>query len=260
MGSGVLIVALPRRRRLVARIPRGRGRQSTTALGHSQEVGRSDPAQATFYDRWFDSAWGHYAFEVERAALERAVGPLEGCRVLEVGCGTGRFTAAVEQHAGSVIGVDLDPAMLAIAARRVRAPLLVADAQHLPFDDATFDVTMAVTLCEFVTDPHLVVGELGRVTRPGGRIAIGALNARSAWGMARRRRLRRPPWQAAHFVTRQELVSFGRPLGRVTLHAALFAPGDLPGLDKVGPLLEGLERACPRFGAFQVLVVDKTGS
>jgi len=212
------------------------------------------------YDRWFDSPWGRYAFEVERATLERAVGPVDSRSVLDVGCGTGRFTAAMEQHAGSVAGVDLDPAMLAVAARRVKASLFVADAGCLPFEVATFDVTVAVTLCEFVTDPHVVVGELNRVTRPGGRIAIGALNPLSPWGVARRRRLQRPPWQTAHFFTRRELEALGRPFGRVTLHAALFAPGAIPGLGRIAPVLEGLGRACSRFGAFQVLVIDKAPS
>jgi ubiquinone/menaquinone biosynthesis C-methylase UbiE len=184
---------------------------------------------AVAYDRWFDSAWGRYAFEVERAILERAVGPLDGRRVLDVGCGTGRFTAAMEQHAGSVIAVDLDPAMLAVAARHVKTPLFVADAACLPFDDATFDVAVGVTLCEFVADPQIIIGELNRVTRPDGRIAIGALNPLSPWGVAGRRHLQRPPWQGAHFVTRRELAAHGRPFGYVTLHAALFVPGRDPG-------------------------------
>lgn len=213
--------------------------------------------EAVAHDRWFESTWGRYAFDVERAALDRAIGLLDGRSVLDVGCGTGRFTAAMEQRAGSVTGTDLDAAMLAVAARRVRAPLLLADAQRLPFGNATFDVTVAVTLCEFAADPQVTIGELGRVTRPGGRIAIGALNPLSPWGAARHRRLRRPPWQTARFVTGRELAALGRPVGRVTLQAALFAPGALPGLGQIGPLLEGIGRACPMFGAFQVLVIDK---
>jgi len=190
----------------------------------------------------------------------RAVGPLDGRRVLDVGCGSGRFTTALEQRGGLLTGEGLDPAMPAVAARRARTPLIVADAQRLPFDDATFDGTVAVTLCEFVTDPHLTVGELSRVTRRGGRIAVGALNPLSPRGVARRQHFQRPPWHAAHFVARWELAALGRQFGRVTLHAALFAPGALPGLDKVGPLLEGLGRAFPRFGAFKVLVIGKAPS
>jgi protein-L-isoaspartate O-methyltransferase len=130
---------------------------------------------AAAYDRWFDSARGRYAFTVEEAAIERAAGRVDGLQVLDAGCGTGRFTACLERCAARLAGVDLDPAMLAVAAQRVRVPLLAADACRLPFRDAAFDVAVAVTVCEFAASPAAVVAELARVTRPGGRIVIGAL-------------------------------------------------------------------------------------
>jgi len=210
------------------------------------------------YDRWFDARWGCYAFTVELTAIERAAGRLDGLRVLDAGCGTGRFTAAFERPAARLAGVDLDPAMLTVAARRVRAPLLAADAGELPFRDAAFDVTIAVTVCEFTASPAALVAELARVTRPGGRVVIGALNRRSAWGLARRRQLRRPPWQAARFLTRRQLRALGARHGRVRLHGTLITPGAVPGSWRIGPLLEALgRRAFPAAGAFQVLTVEK---
>lgn len=144
-------------------------------------LGSEPCTDAPGYDRWFDTAWGRHAFRVERAALRRAIGPLNGKRVLDVGCGTGRFTADFETDARWVAAVDLDPTMVQVASTRVRGPLLVADAHQLPYCDAAFDVTVAVTLCEFTADPATVIGELARVTRPGGRIVIGTLNPRSPW-------------------------------------------------------------------------------
>ena len=209
------------------------------------------------YDRWFDTRWGRYAFTIELAAIERAAGRFDGLRVLDVGCGTGRFTAALERRAARLAGVDLDPAMLDAAARRVRAPLLTADAGALPFRDAAFDVTIAVTVCEFTASPAALVAELARVTRPGGRVVIGALNRRSAWGLARRRQLRQPPWRAARFLTRRQLRALGAPHGRVKLHGTLIMPGAVPGSWRAGPFLEAIgRRACPAAGAFQVLTVE----
>lgn len=212
---------------------------------------------ALSYDRWFDTPWGRYAFAVERAAIEEAAGPFDGQLVLDVGCGTGRFMATFEGHAQWAAGIDLDPNMLTVASTRVGGPLLAADAHQLPICDAAFDVTIAVTLCEFTANPALVVNELARVTRPGGRIVIGALNPRSPWGLGRRRRLQRQPWQAAHFLARRQLVALGATHGRSTLRSSLFTPAPPP-TRWVGPMLEAIgRRAFPALGAFYVLVIEK---
>jgi 2-polyprenyl-3-methyl-5-hydroxy-6-metoxy-1,4-benzoquinol methylase len=61
--------------------------------GARQDRGRGGTRLApAAYDRWFDTRWGRYAFTIELAAIERAIGRLDGLRVLDAGCGTGRFT------------------------------------------------------------------------------------------------------------------------------------------------------------------------
>jgi len=212
---------------------------------------------ARAYDRWFQTPWGRYAFALERAALERAAGPLQGRLLVDVGCGTGRFTQALQLQGARTVGVDLGPDMLAVAAERAAGPWLVADAARLPFGDRTFDLAVAVTVLEFVADPARVVAELARVTRPGGRLVVACLNPASPWGLFHRRRLRRPPWRHARLLTRRQLLALGGAHGRTRRHAVLFAPGPFPGLTRVGPLLEAAGRPLPALGAFQVLVVDR---
>ncbi len=90
-------------------------------------------------------------------------------------------------------GVDTDRGMLEIARRRTDAQLLQCDAHGLALPDDTFDLAVAVTLLEFADRATEVIDELARVTRPGGRIAVAALNPRSPWGLVHRRKLRRPP-------------------------------------------------------------------
>jgi len=221
------------------------------------DPGNPSPWDAAAYDEWFDAPWGRYAFRIERATLERATGPLDRRRVLDVGCGTGRFTSDLAERAKSLVGLDFDPAVLSVAARRVQAPLLIADTHRLPFPTGLFDVSVAMTLCEFVDDAQHVVAELVRVTRPGGRVVVGALNRRSAWGAAHRRRLREPPWSTAHLFSRRELHALGRPYGRVRLDAALIAPGAFVGLETVRPVLERIGWICPKIGAFQVLTIER---
>lgn len=212
---------------------------------------------ARAYDRWFQTPWGRYAFALERAGLQRAADPLPGRLVVDVGCGTGRFTQALQQQGARTVGVDLDPDMLTVAAERAAGPWLVADAARLPFGDQAFDLAVAVTVLEFVADPAQVLAELARVTRPGGRVVVAALNPASPWGLAHRRRLQRPPWRHARFLTRRQLLALGGAHGRARLHGVLFAPGPLPGLARIGPLLEAAGRPFALLGAFQILVIDR---
>jgi LmbE family N-acetylglucosaminyl deacetylase len=154
------------------------------------------------YDQWFERPWGHYAFGVESAAVVRAAPAVPNGLVLDAGCGTGRFsTLFADQHATSV-GVDIDPDMLRIAEPRLAGRGFRASVDNRPFPNDTFDLTMAVTILEFVTHPAAALAELARVTHPGGRIVVGALNPRSPWGLANRRRLRSGVWCDASFLSR----------------------------------------------------------
>jgi len=213
------------------------------------------------YDRWFERPWGRYAFSIESSVVLEAAGPLSSdVSVLDVGCGTGRLTALLEASGATVVGLDVDPAMLAVAATRTGGRLILGDAHRIPVADATFDLVVAVTLCEFTGDLGTVFAELARVTRPGGRIVIGALNPRSPWGLRHRRQLRRPPWTGAHFLSRSQLLALAHPFGRVTIDAALYAPGAFVGLRRLGPILERLGRPVPALGAFQVVTIETSES
>jgi ubiquinone/menaquinone biosynthesis C-methylase UbiE len=211
---------------------------------------------AEAYDQWFDTNWGRHAFQIELSALEAAAGPFADLNVLDVGCGTGRFTAALSRQAGWTTGIDRDAAMLAVASTRFSGPLLIADADHLPYRANAFDVTFAITLCEFTPNPQDVVAEMARVTKPRGLVVIGALNRRSPWGIMRRKRLQRPPWSRARFFRGSELLSLGRPHGRASVTGALFAPGISLPTEGVSTGYESIaKRLVSACGAFQVLSV-----
>jgi SAM-dependent methyltransferase len=212
---------------------------------------------AADYDAWFDKAWGRHAFAVESRALLRGAGAIAGARMLDAGCGPGRFAVAASNAGAEVVGVDPAPDMLTVASPRLRRRCARAVVERLPFPDETFDLTLGVTVLEFVADADVAAAELARVTRVGGRIVLGALNPHSPWGLANRRRLRDGVWCHARFLEPDALRALGEPYGRVALHGVLHAPGAFPGLALVGPILETVGRAAPRWGAFQVLVIDK---
>lgn len=108
------------------------------------------------------------AYEGQRlAALERAVGPLRGRRLLNVGCGTGGFNVLAEQAGAEVWGVDENAEAVAITRARMRhgERALHAVAEMLPFPDASFDLVYCYAAIEHVEDARRSLVEMVRVMR-----------------------------------------------------------------------------------------------
>ncbi|HEX6723822.1 MAG TPA: methyltransferase domain-containing protein [Gaiella sp.] len=109
------------------------------------------------------------------AQVRRLLAPLRGDeRALDVGCGTGALAYALAPLVGVVIGVDASEDFLAPA--REHAPpgctFVVGDAEALPFPYGDFDLVGCLRVLHHVRRPELVVAEIARVTRPGGRILL----------------------------------------------------------------------------------------
>ena len=124
--------------------------------------------------------------EVILGCLAASGGPLASSRLLDAGCGTGGYSAALRPHLGAIDAVDLNPSMLGVARAKLdRTPgcpvtLHEASIDALPFEDACFDmVTVNQVLHHLPDSPHdgrpllrRVLGELERVLRPGGTAMI----------------------------------------------------------------------------------------
>ncbi|MFI9626547.1 class I SAM-dependent methyltransferase [Streptomyces sp. NPDC052042] len=112
------------------------------------------------------------------AAAVGALGLRAGDAVLDAGCGTGRALPALRAAVGpggTVLGVDLTPAMLDAAVRAGRdtsGVLLLADVARLPLRSRSLDAVFAAGLVSHLAQPEPDLAALARVVRPGGRLAL----------------------------------------------------------------------------------------
>jgi ubiquinone/menaquinone biosynthesis C-methylase UbiE len=125
------------------------------------------------------------------------LGGLEGKRALDVGCGKGRFARIFQERypGGEIWGLDISEEMLkhVPAGIHTRAGSMTA----LPFEDGSFDAAYATESLEHAVEIDVAVGEICRVVKPGGRIAIIDKNAEH-FG-----KLKTPEWE--RWFDRKEL-------------------------------------------------------
>ena len=165
------------------------------------------------YTQWRATTLGRVTEALEQRRILELVGPVDGERVLDLGCGDGLLTATLATRGAVAVGLDIDRAMLRAAGARAGAgrgePARFVEGriEQLPFPDAVFDVVVAVTVLCLLSDQAIAVQEAARVLRPGGRLVIGDLGRWNAW--AARRRIKgwfgSHLWRSAHFSTAAEL-------------------------------------------------------
>ena len=108
-----------------------------------------------------------------------------GRQVLEVGCGAGVDLARFARGGAIVTGIDLaqsaiDLARANFAQQRLAGALHVADGEHQPFPDNSFDLVYAHGVVQYTADPQRLVDECRRVLKPGGEAIFQVYN-RISW-------------------------------------------------------------------------------
>ena len=144
----------------------------------------TDDMPDDFYDILAETEPRHFWFGARNrlilATMRHALGPLAGRTVLDVGCGTGFVTAALERSGMRVVGIDMHEVGLQFARPRMRGPLICATATTLPFRDQ-FEVAMLCDVIEHCPDDVLVLRDTSRAIRPGGSIVVTVPAHQALW-------------------------------------------------------------------------------
>ncbi len=132
------------------------------------------------YDEWAD----YYDDEDPSTLLDQPfllsmLQPFEGCRILDLGCGTGRYLRLVG-HSSYVVGLDLSRGMLERARRSTSAAIATkwvqASVERLPFGSSSFDRVISGLVLDHVHDLRKFFQGITRTLRPGGRAIVTAVH------------------------------------------------------------------------------------
>ncbi|MBP2251569.1 SAM-dependent methyltransferase [Halarchaeum solikamskense] len=136
-----------------------------------QEWYQADEVAAEYEDKRF-SGGGRLIDRREKQAVLDALGPLDGKRVLEVACGTGRFTVLCAQRGADITGMDISAAMLREGRAKARQvgvddhlEFMRGDAARLPFPDDYFDAVFAMRFFHLADTPAKFLSEMARVSK-----------------------------------------------------------------------------------------------
>jgi ubiquinone/menaquinone biosynthesis C-methylase UbiE len=136
-----------------------------------EEWYQSDEIAESYEDKRF-SRGGRLIDNREKDAVLDALGPVEGRDILEIACGTGRFTVMLAERGAGMVGLDISAAMLGQGRQKAQAAdvsgrleFMRGDAGRLPFPDDHFDAVLAVRFFHLADTPASFLAEMRRVAR-----------------------------------------------------------------------------------------------
>jgi SAM-dependent methyltransferase len=205
--------------------------ESLQQVALSHDLYRGMPA-------WFNAYYAHFQQRAVMRLLHRC-GPLDGARVLDVGCGTGRWSELLAAVGACPVGVDIGLRALRLAAQRqINGCFSAAELPYLGFANGVFDLVLSVLVLQHVprTQQREAIAALARVLRPGGWLIACELvdpadpadhvfaNSSEVWfdmfGAAGLRRLAYVPCEYLPYVKwfqrAREWIGSHRPSGSVT--------------------------------------------
>ena len=183
------------------------------------------------YDRFYHTGNGRAVDKAEKALISDLLMQVDSREMLELGCGTGHWTAFFSEKGFRVTAVDQSAAMLEQARKKVIPGVqwVEADAAHLPFPNGRFELITAITLFEFAEDINALFKEIDRLLKPGGFLIAGWLNSLSEIG---RQKKRSPTFRHAHLYTPAEIRNHLTSLGTPQFHYTVYYDSNFELLDE----------------------------
>ena len=139
---------------------------------------------ASYYDE-MNEIMSMHTIEKWHAFMTKLAGDISGKRCIDIGTGTGRIAFHVAKCAGpegTVIGIDLTPAMIDLAKQQQTKEDLpttidfqVGNALDLQFEEGSFDLATSGYMLRNVTDIQKCLSEMYRVLRPGGKVVVAEM-------------------------------------------------------------------------------------
>ncbi len=136
-----------------------------------QEWYQADDVAEEYDDKRF-SQGGQLIDRREKEAVLEAIMPVEDRNILEIACGTGRFSVMLAEQGADVVGLDISAAMLQQGRKKAQnvelegtLEFLRGDAGRLPFPDDHFDTVVAMRFFHLADDPKAFLAEMRRVSR-----------------------------------------------------------------------------------------------
>jgi len=136
-----------------------------------QEWYQREDVVDSYEDKRFSRGGGRLTDRVEKESVFEALAPVEDRTVLEIACGTGRFSVLLAEHGADVAGLDISGPMLGQGREKARraglddaVEFMRGDAGRLPFPDDHFDAVFAVRFFHLAPTPEAFLTEMARVS------------------------------------------------------------------------------------------------